>query len=173
MHCLKFDKKLVPLVKSGLKTKTWRLGNDKAIGIGDCILLQEAGGVEPFGRATVTSVKETTFRELTDADCQGHEHFCSQREMLTTYSGYYGSRVTAGTALTVIGFRLTDGGEDSTREWLGHIAADLRNKLSPLCSYIEHGTGASEADREQAKESLGKLLAIIERDISLLPAGSQ
>ncbi len=59
-----------------------------------------------FATAKATAVKETTFRDLTAADKEGHENFASDEEMYATYSRYYRVEVTPETNVKVIKFRI-------------------------------------------------------------------
>jgi len=66
--------------------------------------VKESG--KEFARAKITSVRETSFEELTDDDWDGHEKFNSEKEMYKTYSGYYNCEVTENNSVKVIKFKL-------------------------------------------------------------------
>jgi len=105
MKRLKFSEKLVPLVVGCEKDTTWRINDDKMLGVGDGLSLCYNDGRE-FGKAVVMWVKETTFESLTDEDKVDHEKFVSSEEMYSTYSEYYGFEVTPKTRLKVVKFKL-------------------------------------------------------------------
>ncbi|MDE1871626.1 MAG: ASCH domain-containing protein [Candidatus Micrarchaeota archaeon] len=102
---LHFYGSLPELILSGTKTSTWRVNDEKDIAPGDGLSLCRNDGTE-FAKAEVTSVKETTFKELTDEDKEGHEEFGSEEEMYKTYSEYYKFEVVPETKLKIIRFRL-------------------------------------------------------------------
>lgn len=106
MKQLGFVKELIPLVLSGQKYISWRVNDDKDLSANDTIQLVEMITREPFAKAKIISVKNTTFGKLTPDDRDGHEKFTSEKEMLDTYSGYYGQKITADTPLKVIKFKL-------------------------------------------------------------------
>jgi hypothetical protein len=111
-----FSPDLVPLVTSGEKTSTWRVGDEKGIAIGDTLLLQMKGklkdgkqveGERPFARATVVSVTEKPFREFTQEDLAGHEQFASTEQMVQTYREYYPEAdISLDTPVKIILFEL-------------------------------------------------------------------
>ena len=107
MKKLKFSNGLLELVLSGKKTTTWRIGDDKNLSVGDEISCCKVDGVE-FTKARITSVRETTFKELTEKDKEGHESFESDEEMYKTFSDYYNMKVTPKTRLKVVKFELIE-----------------------------------------------------------------
>lgn len=104
---LKFSEGLVPLILSGEKKTTWRLFDDKDLHAGDKLSLLGHDSLREFARAKVLSVTEKSFGQLDENDLGGHERFTGSTEMLETYRGYYGERVTAETMVKVIRFEVT------------------------------------------------------------------
>ena len=102
---LKFSDNLIELIKKEEKYNTWRINDDKNIVEGMLLGLYNYKG-EQFAYAITTSVKETTFEELTEEDKEGHETYSSEREMYETYSRYYKSEITTKTKVKVIKFKL-------------------------------------------------------------------
>lgn len=105
MKQLKFSEPLPELVLGGTKTSTWRINDEREIVDGDKLSLCYNDGRE-FAKAFATSVRETTFGELTDEDKTGHETFANDEEMYATYSRYYNMAVTPKTNLKIIKFKL-------------------------------------------------------------------
>lgn len=106
MKRLGFEEKLIPLILSGKKTSTWRLFDEKNIKEGDELSLVDSETGNEFARATVHSLKETTFGKLNDEDKKGHETFSSDRQMYNTYSGYYKTKIDENTPLKICRFEL-------------------------------------------------------------------
>src|SRR3989344_1573630 len=63
MKVIKFEDKLIPLILNGEKTTTWRCFDNRNLKAGDDISLCNNGG-EEFAKGVITSVRETTFRNL-------------------------------------------------------------------------------------------------------------
>ena len=106
MKQLGFVKELMPLVLSGKKNTTWRINDKRDLSVGDIIECVEMVTREPFAKMKITSVKNTTFGEMSEEDMEGHEKFSSEKEMLDTYSRYYKQEVTASTPVKVVKFVL-------------------------------------------------------------------
>ncbi len=110
MKKLKLEHHLADLVRSGEKTTTWRLYDDKDLHVNDELELVDK--VDPqnpatwvnAGQAVIDHIVEKRLGELTEADFVGHEKFASQAEMLQTYQRYYGPQVTLETAVKMIHF---------------------------------------------------------------------
>ncbi len=112
MKTLKLDHKLAELIRSGQKTSTWRLYDDKDISVNDDIELldkvdpQDPGTWSSVGTARVDRVVEKRLGDVSDADFEGHEAFLSREDMLKTYRFYYGPQVTYETPIKMIHFSL-------------------------------------------------------------------
>lgn len=104
MKTLKFKPHLVGLIKSGKKSSTWRLFDDKDLKVGDEVGLCENGVDEPFAEATITKIVEKPLGSLTDKDWEGHERFESEEEMYATYRKYYGPTVNSESKVKIIWF---------------------------------------------------------------------
>ena len=105
MKRLKFADHLIKLILDGSKTKTWRINDDKNLKENDRLSLTNTKG-EEFAKAIITSVKDTTFKEVNKQDKEGHEKFSSDQEMYSTYSKYYNIEITPETKLKIITFEL-------------------------------------------------------------------
>ena len=106
MKTLKFDSSLVTLILSGEKTATWRLFDDKKLGLGDELEFIERQSNNLFSRATIISVTEKTWGEIDEADFEGHEKFTNYEEMIETYQKYYNGKVDKNTLVKVIRFKI-------------------------------------------------------------------
>jgi ribonuclease HI len=110
MKKLKLDHELAELVRTGKKTSTLRLFDDKDISVNDQLLLIDK--VDPhnpsswveIGIAIVNQVIERRLGELTASDLDGHEPYANQQAMLADFRRYYGSDVTLQTPAKVIQF---------------------------------------------------------------------
>ncbi len=80
MESFKFSEPLPEMILKGKKDITWRINNEKKVLPGDVISLCTNAGKE-FAKAKVVWVKETTFRNLSREDFEGHEEFASPEEM--------------------------------------------------------------------------------------------
>lgn len=105
MKTLKFKLELADLILRGKKTATWRLNDEKDLSKGDIVSARVYGGDE-FATLEITSVKVTKFSDLKESDWKGHEKFKSKKEMYVTYSKYYNMKVTPGTPLKIIKFKV-------------------------------------------------------------------
>ena len=105
MKRLKFADHLIQLILDGLKTKTWRINDDKNLKEKDLLSLTNVKG-EEFAKAIIISAKETIFKKVDKYDKEGHEKFSSDEEMYLTYSKYYNMKITPKTKLKIITFKL-------------------------------------------------------------------
>ena len=101
-----FNPELVPLVKSGQKTTTWRLTDKWNLQKDDVVDLIDRKKMIVFANAKIMSVKVKTFAKLTADDKAGHEKFKNDEEMFKTYSGYYKIKVGPRTKLKIVKFRI-------------------------------------------------------------------
>ena len=104
---LKFAEPLPGLIRSGSKTTTWRIDDNKEIARGDILSLCDASGKE-FLQAKVVKTRETKFGSLATSDWEGHERFNDEAEMYKTYSRYYNIEVGPETELKIIKFKTID-----------------------------------------------------------------
>lgn len=108
MKQLGFIEELIPLVKSGEKTVTWRVNDDKNLSAGDTIEAVEAVTRKPFCKIELLSVRTTTFGKLSEDDWKGHEKFPTKQAMYDQYTKNYGFAIGPETPLKVIKFRLIE-----------------------------------------------------------------
>lgn len=110
MKSLKFDHDLAQMILAGKKSATWRLFDDKDLSVDDKIeIIDKVNETLPktwqvIGYGKVTEVVEKKLGDITATDMKGHEGFASQTEMLETYRGYYGNRVTLDTVVKIVYF---------------------------------------------------------------------
>ncbi len=103
---LKFKNHLAELILAGKKDVTWRCFNDQNLTAGDTLILINSDTKEAFAESIIESVREKPYKDLDDEDLIGHEEFNSKEEMLQTYRGYYGDRMTLETPFQIIKFKL-------------------------------------------------------------------
>lgn len=100
------------MVRAGDKTATWRLYDDKDLRVNDQVtLIDKVDPKDPdtwktVGTARIDMVVEKRLGDISKGDFKGHELFASRADMLETYRGYYGSRVTFETPVKMIHFTL-------------------------------------------------------------------
>jgi hypothetical protein len=104
MKTLKFKPHLAEMIRTGEKTSTWRLFDDKNLQEGDDVARCENGNDEPFAQARITKIIEKPLSSLTEEDWIGHERFATEEEMYATYRTYYGSAVNPNTLVKIIRF---------------------------------------------------------------------
>jgi len=103
---LKFARPLIELVCNESKSATWRIDNTRKFVVGEMIECCAADTNEVFAHVKVKSVRNTTFRGVTDAEFLAHESYDSEQQMLNTYEAYYNKPITMDTAVTIITFSL-------------------------------------------------------------------
>lgn len=112
MKKLKLDHQLADLVRSGQKTATWRMYDDKNISVNDEIeLIDKVDPTNPstwvsLGAARVDMVVEKRVRDIKPEDVVGYGTFLSPEAMLERYQGYYGPQVDLDTPVKMIHFTL-------------------------------------------------------------------
>ncbi|MDD2786360.1 MAG: ASCH domain-containing protein [Patescibacteria group bacterium] len=103
---LGFAAKLVPLVKDGSKTLTYRLGDKYSfLKSGDTILVEDSSTNQPFAEIEVTSVSRTTFLDL-PLDGKGHETYESKEKQRKEFEKMYKRPVADDETVIVIAFRV-------------------------------------------------------------------
>jgi hypothetical protein len=107
MKVIKFTPELTELVKSGKKTCTFRLFDDKDLQAGDEFTMATRNGetVTEFGRGRITEVILRTIDTMQPDDYVGHEPI---GDPLTTYRKYYGDSVTLDTEVKVVRFEILE-----------------------------------------------------------------
>lgn len=106
MKVIKFRPHLVPLVLSGEKYSTWRVNDDKGFEVGDPVSLVNWETYEEFAHGVVSFVRQTQFKDLTEADYAGHRTYESPEEMYEEFRGYYGDWVGPETGVKIVRFEL-------------------------------------------------------------------
>ena len=110
MKTIKLDHALANEVKSGKKTSTWRLFDDKDLSVDDRVILIDK--VDPhnhdtwkaFGEALINRVVEKHLGEVGKDDYEGHQPYVSDDEMLAEFRLYYGESVSLKTPVKIIHF---------------------------------------------------------------------
>ena len=149
MKTLKFDHELAQLILNGQKTSTWRLYDDKDLSVGDDIkIIDKAGKDDPeswkvIGQAKVIQVTEKLLGDVTAEDMAGHEAFANREDMLATYKGYYGERVTFDTPVKIVIFEFhASAGDTATPAMLleeAKLFTDGGSRGNPgdsACAYV-------------------------------------
>lgn len=122
MKALKLDHQLAELVRSGKKTATWRMYDDKHISVNDRVELidkvdpQDPSSWQTIGFARIDSVLEKRLGELSDSDIEGHERYDSPEEMVRAFQKFYGPQVTLDTPLKIIRFSLLNESKTTTSD---------------------------------------------------------
>ena len=106
MKTLKFAHNLVGKILDGSKMVTWRLFDDKDLGMGDQLEFIDSDSGEKFAEAEITNVHEKKLREVQERDFEGHEKYKNKEEMLETYRRYYGDKVSWDAVIKIIEFKL-------------------------------------------------------------------
>jgi ribonuclease HI len=110
MKSIKLDHQLANDVRSGKKTTTWRLFDDKDLSVDDRVVLidkvnpKDHNSWVAFGEAIINQVVEKRLGEISKDDYDGHETYVSVDEMLQTYQGYYGNSVSLKTPVKILRF---------------------------------------------------------------------
>lgn len=127
MKTLKLSHKLADMVRSGSKTSTWRLYDDKDLRVNDEVQLidkvdpQKPETWQMFGSARIDKIIEKRLGEIVKADLTGHESFSSREEMLKTYQQYYGAQVTFETPVKILHFTLTKASKEAAHDGLPQL----------------------------------------------------
>lgn len=101
-----FAKDLVPLVKSGEKTLTYRLGDKyDYLKPGDKIQAKDSSTNKPFAKIEITAKQTISFGKL-PIDKPGHEQYKSKDEMRKTFQKYYEQEVSDDSPVVILEFKL-------------------------------------------------------------------
>lgn len=110
MKTLKFNHADAQEILEGKKNTTWRLYDDKDLSVNDRIKVidkvnpDDEKSWQVIGEARVNEIVEKKLGDVTDKDMAGHEVFNSKEEMLQTYRGRYGDRVTLDEPVKIVYF---------------------------------------------------------------------
>ncbi len=115
MKSLKFDHDNAALIESGQKHVTWRVSDDKDLGVGDNVTIidkvspRNATSWRVIGTADIRSITEKRIADLTPADREAHGTFALGNQMLATLQKYYGAHVNEQTPVKIIDFEFHPG----------------------------------------------------------------
>jgi hypothetical protein len=103
---LGFAENLVPSVKDGSKTLTYRLGFKYAyLKVGDHFLVENTATHIPFAEIEIMSVSQASFQDL-PIDRPGHETYESKEGQRKIFEGFYGTRVKDEDPFLVFEFKV-------------------------------------------------------------------
>ena len=105
MKTLKFDSDLKELIIDGIKTSTWRIGDDKDIQIDDKLLFIDYKTNKEFYKAVVVSVKTIRIKDMKCCDFSGHERYTDIGHMFAMFRHYYGKYVKWNTIIKIIRYK--------------------------------------------------------------------
>ncbi len=132
MKALKLDHQLAELVRTGKKTATWRIYDDKDISVNDRIELidkvdpHNPGTWTSVGVAKVTLVVEKQLGAITAEDSDGHEAYQTPAKMLDDFRKYYGPQVTLETPVKMIHFVLQRGEKVNNVAKMASLSKELK-----------------------------------------------
>lgn len=102
-----FASELVPLIKTGKKTLTYRYGDKyEFLKVGDEIDIKDSGTGEIFGRVKIIEMSNTTFDQL-PIDRIGHEAYKNKKEQKQIFEKYYGE-IKDNDKILILGFELLE-----------------------------------------------------------------
>lgn len=103
-----FAPDLVPLIMSGKKTLTYRVGDKYGfLDVGDIILVKNSSNDKIFAKVKITEIDHITFDKL-PIDREGHEVYLSKEKQRTTFQKYYGKNIEDFEPMLIIGFNVTE-----------------------------------------------------------------
>jgi ribonuclease HI len=125
LKTLKFDHQDAQEILDGKKSTTWRLYDDKDLSVDDNLkILDKVNAGDPnswqvIGQGKVTQITEKKLGAVTPEDMAGHRQFESMDDVLATYRGYYGERVSLDTPVKIVRFDFSPtSGETATAAML-------------------------------------------------------
>jgi ribonuclease HI len=110
MKTLKVNHELAEFIRSGGKTITWRLYDDKDLSVNDEVeLVDKIDARNPstwrvMGIARITKIVQKRLADIHESDFEGQRAFQTQHEMLKAYKSYYGADVSTDTPVKIIHF---------------------------------------------------------------------
>jgi ribonuclease HI len=120
MKTIKLDHELANEVRSGKKTSTWRLFDDKDLSVDDRVVLidkvnpRNHDSWKAFGEAVINRVVEKHLGEVGKEDYEGHQPYASTEEMLDEFRRYYGDSVSLKTPVKIVHFTFYPYGDKPT-----------------------------------------------------------
>lgn len=115
MKTLKFNHHSAKLILLGKKISTWRLFDDKDLGVNDQITIidkiknDDPSSWHAIGVATITEIVEKRLADVTEENMIGEGSFATKKEMYRTYQQYYGSKVEPSTPVKIVYFDFQEG----------------------------------------------------------------
>lgn len=110
MKTLKFNHELAQEVQSGEKTVTWRVNDEKNLGVDDEVwVIDKVERDNPdtwqaIGTARVTEILAKHLGDITNGELGDHAEFSSRQDMLHAFHQYYGSDINEHTPVKIIHF---------------------------------------------------------------------
>lgn len=125
MKQLKFEHQFAEDIKSGNKSATFRVNDDKDIKPGDIVeLVDKVSGDHPStweipGELEITSVSKMKISDLTKEHMLRAEAFANTEEMVQLFKRFYGEHITKDTLVTILSFTFHE--FDTVRTYLQQI----------------------------------------------------
>lgn len=103
---LGFAEELIPLVKDGSKTRTYRLGlKYEFLQKGDTLLIEDSSTHLPFGEIEIVGITKMSFLDL-PIDQRGHETYFSKEEQRQVFERFYKRAVFDNDPVIIIEFKV-------------------------------------------------------------------
>lgn len=107
MKTIKFDSKLVPLIKKGTKTLTYRFGSKfNSVKTGESLLAADNAG-KPFAEIKILNKTFSRFKRL-PLNSRGHEVYKSKQDQRKTFTKYYGREIKDNERVIVLSFKVNE-----------------------------------------------------------------
>jgi hypothetical protein len=101
-----FDETLVPLIETGDKTFTYRLGDKyDFLVVGDSCWIENSTTHQPFVEIEILNKTKVSFRDL-PIDRKGHEIYASKEEQRRILGGYYQKSLQDDDSFLVFEFKV-------------------------------------------------------------------
>ncbi len=101
-----FAPNLVPLIKNGSKTFTYRVGSKYAfLNVGDTLFVRNSQTSKNFAEVEIIKKSVTTFGDL-PIDTIGHEVYSSKSEQKDIFQRYYKRKISADEKVLILGFKV-------------------------------------------------------------------
>ncbi len=105
-----FDSNLIPLILSGRKTLTYRLGTKHAsLKVGDTVNIYDSATNEVCALVEITEKAVIPFGDL-PVDRKGHEAYPSKEAQHQIFKQYYGKDIEENEPMLVLGFKIVGSG---------------------------------------------------------------
>lgn len=101
-----FAPNLVPLIKNGTKTLTYRVGDKYSfLEVGDRINVSDSSTGETIAEVEIIEKSYTNFGNL-PKDRKGHELYSSREKQRATFKKYYGRDILDSEKILILGFKV-------------------------------------------------------------------